>query len=142
MNSHKTAIVRKKPSAPMMRLKAAGRLVGRMLDYGSGRGYDASHFGMDSYDPYYDPVMPFGKFDTITCIYVLNVVESVAEREAIVEDIRNRLNKGGRAYITVRNDKKALTGCKATGSWQGLVVMDLPIVSNGSGFVTYCFCKD
>lgn len=140
--AHKTAIVRKKPSAPMVRLKAAGRLVGKMLDYGSGRGFDAKHFGMDSYDPYYSPIMPDGLFDTITCNYVLNVVESITERVAIMRDIRSRLNCNGRAYITVRNDKKALNGCTTIGTWQGAIILDAPIVSRGSGFVTYCISGD
>ena len=141
MNSHKTAIARKKPSAPMKQLDLNNRLLGRVLDYGCGRGYDASHYDTDSYDPHYQPVMPDGLFDTIVCNYVLNVIESVAAREAVVADILSRLGDNGRAYITVRTDKKALTGCKATGSWQGLVVMDLPIVSKGSGFITYSLSR-
>ena len=140
--AHKTAITRNKPSAPMVRLKAAGRLKGKMLDYGCGKGYDASHFGMDSYDPHYQPIMPDGLFDTITCNFVLNVIESAEEREAIVRDIRSRLDCNGRAYITVRNDKKALNGRTTIGTWQGLIVLDFPIVSRGSGFVTYCVSGD
>ncbi len=137
-NAYKTAMARKKPSAPMARLKAAGRLVGVMLDYGCGKGYDADHFCMDSYDPHYQPVMPLGTYDTITCNFVLNVIESVEEREQVIQDIRDRLNRGGRAYITVRTDKDRLNGYTSTGSWQGLVVLDAPIVSRGSGYVTYC----
>jgi hypothetical protein len=141
-NSHKTAMSRNKPSAPMVRLKGSGRLVGNMLDYGCGKGYDASHFGMDSYDPYYQPVMPLGTFDTITCNFVLNVIESPEAREAVIADIRSRLSRDGRAYITVRTDKKRLNGYTSTGSWQGLIVLDMPIVSRGSGFVTYCTGKE
>ena len=112
-----------------------------MMDYGCGRGYDASHFRMDSYDPHYQPVMPIGTFDTITCNYVLNVIESISERESIIQDVRDRLSEGGRAYFTVRTDKRSLNGCTTTGSWQGLIVLDMPIVSRGSSYVTYCTKK-
>jgi hypothetical protein len=140
-NSHKTAMSRNKPSAPMVRLKAAGRLVGRVLDYGCGKGYDASHFGTHYYDPHFAPVMPHGTFDTITCNFVLNVVECPEAREAIVQDVLSRLNDGGRAYFTVRTDKKRLNGYTSTGSWQGHIVLNMPIVSRGSGFITYCKSK-
>ena len=141
-NAHKTAITRNKPSAPMMRLKASGRLKGRVLDYGCGKGFDASHFGMDSYDPHYQPDMPDGLFDTIVCNYVLNVIESVEERERVVADIRSRLTDSGRAYITVRADKNALNGRTKIGTWQGMIVLDAPIVTKDSGFVTYCVSGD
>ena len=141
MVAHRTAIARKAPSAPMKQLKANGRLVGRMMDYGSGRGFDANHFRMESYDPYFDPVMPDGLFDTITCNFVLNVVESEAERATILQDIRNRLEKTGRAYISVRTDHANLNGRTKIGTWQGRIVLDAPIVSKGSGFVTYCITR-
>lgn len=141
-NAYKTAIARKAPSAPMRQLKASGRLVGRMMDYGSGRGFDAKWYGMDSYDPHYQPIMPDGLYDTITCNFVLNVIESVGEREAIVEDIKSRLSNTGRAYITVRTDKSGLNGCTTIGTWQGLIVLDAPVVSRGSGFNTYCITGD
>ncbi|MHC4372089.1 MAG: methyltransferase domain-containing protein [Planctomycetota bacterium] len=135
--SAKTAIVRKKPSAPAARLVRDGRIVGRVLDYGSGLGFDADYYDWEAYDPNWRPLMPSGRFDTIVCNYVLNVVESVAERESIVLDIRDRLRPGGRAFITVRTDKAALNGRTKIGTWQGRIVLDLPIVQRGSGFVTY-----
>lgn len=135
--AHKTAIARKNPSAPMKRLAADGRLVGRTLDFGCGRGYDASHFCMESYDPHYQPVMPEGRFDTITCNYVLNVIESAEEREAVVMALRSMLAQYGTAYITVRNDKRALNGTTRTGTWQGLVTLNLPVVHKCAGYITY-----
>jgi len=138
MVAYKTAIARNKPSAPMKQLKANGRLMGRMLDYGSGRGFDANHFRMERYDPHYAPTMPEGLFETITCNFVLNVIEDPVKREAILQDIRSRLEKSGRAYITVRTDKKALNGRTSIGTWQGRVTLDAPVVTRGSGFITYC----
>ena len=136
-NAYKTATARKKPSAPMVRLAADGRLVGRMLDYGSGRGFDAETYGMDRYDPHYYPDVPDGLFTTIFSNYVLNVIESAATRLQVMRDIQSRLAIGGRAYITVRTDKAALKGTTRTGSWQGHIVLALPVVSSGSGYVTY-----
>ena len=140
-NAHKTAIARKAPSVPMRGLSANGRIVGRALDYGSGRGCDAQTFGLEQFDPHYSPDMPDGQFDTIVCNYVLNVIESGAERMRVLRDIQARLADGGRAYITVRTDKKALNGTTRTGTWQGLVVLDLPIVQRGSGYITYALDK-
>ena len=134
---HKTAITRKRPSAPMLRLALQGKIVGRALDYGCGKGMDAREFETESYDPHFQPVMPDGEFDTITCNYVLNVIESETEREEVLQDIRNRLAPGGIAYVTVRTDKAQLTGRTSIGTWQGLVELDLPIVNRGSGYKTY-----
>jgi hypothetical protein len=111
------------------------------MDYGCGKGYDAYYLGADSYDPHFQPVMPPGRFDTILCTFVLNVVESPEEREAIVADVLSRLNKGGRAYFSVRTDKARLNGYTSRGTWQGSVVMDAPVVAKGSGFVTYELCE-
>ena len=76
---HRTAIERKKVSAPMKFLEDEGHLEGRVLDYGCGRGFDAGALGLESYDPYFFPEVPKGKFDTITCNYVLNVVDEETE---------------------------------------------------------------
>lgn len=86
-------------------LHDAGLLVGRVLDFGCGRGRDAAEFNLESYDPHWQPDMPTGKFDTITCIYVLNVVapESMGD---IIKRIKDRLVFGGKAYSSVRRDIK------------------------------------
>jgi len=141
-NAWRTAIARRKPSKPIAALEKDGRIVGRVLDYGSGRGYDASYLGAECYDPHFEPVMPDGLFDTIVCNYVLNVIPSVEEREAVVADIRSRLKCDGRAYVSVRTDKGALNGYTKTGSWQGLVVLDAPVVAKCNGFKTYELCKE
>ncbi len=108
-----------------------------MLDYGCGRGFDVKHFGIAGFDPHYSPDMPSGRFDTITCNYVLNVIESPGDRRRVIKDIKSRLYPGGRAYFTVRTDKSKLKGCTSKGTWQGLIMMDAPIVARGSSFITY-----
>ena len=135
--AYKTAISRNKASAPVRALNEKGLLVGRMLDYGCGRGRDACEYGMESYDPHFQPVMPDGQFDTIVCNFVLNVIESSAERRAVVQDIQARLAPGGRAFISVRTDKARLNGYTKIGTWQGRITLDAPVVARGSGYVTY-----
>jgi len=136
-SSHRTAISRSRPSAPAKLLSDMGLLVGRKLDYGCGRGKDAEVFGMERFDPHYAPDMPDGLFNTITCIYVLNVIEDPEVRDHVLDAIRSKLAEGGRAYITVRNDLAALRGRTSTGTWQGHIVLDLPVVKKTSMFVTY-----
>lgn len=141
-NGHKTAIARKRPSAPMLALSRKGLLVGKMLDYGCGRGFDAVAFGMDGYDPHYRPNLPDRKYDTITCNFVLNVIPDATEREFVISVIRSMLAPGGTAYVTVRTDKSSLNGWTKAGTWQGLIELDAPIVQRGAGFVTYKICGD
>jgi 2-polyprenyl-3-methyl-5-hydroxy-6-metoxy-1,4-benzoquinol methylase len=106
MQSYKTAIKRYKPSKPMQELYQRGLLAGRCLDYGCGQGYDAAHYGTAKYDPYYANTMPDGQFDTITCNYVLNVIEHNTDLIAVLEAIKSKLTDNGIAYITVRTDIK------------------------------------
>jgi hypothetical protein len=141
--SHLTAITRKSPSAPMKRLAADGRIVGKALDYGSGRGTCADEYGMAKFDPHYDPGYPgWSSFDTITCNYVLNVIEDDTERLNVLKRILGKLATDGTAYVTVRNDKRALRGTTSRGTWQGLILLRLPVVYRCAGFVTYELRKD
>ena len=128
-------------SVPMRGLSRKGLIAGPGLDYGSGKGYDARAFWMEQFDPHYSPEMPGGRFETIVCNYVLNVIESEAARLRVLRDIQFRLTDTGQAYITVRTDKAALNGTTSIGTWQGLVVLNLPVVQRGPGFVTYLLTK-
>lgn len=130
-----TAIARKDPSAPARMLHMAGLLKGRCLDYGCGRGKDAETYGMDRYDPEYFPAIPEGKYDTITCTYVLNVVHPEVVPN-VLSHIRRLLARGGRAYISVRRDlgKKDRKG---RGTVQRHVTLDLPLLKNERGYCTY-----
>lgn len=107
-NVHLTAKDRKWPSYPTKQLWRLGLIQGRVLDFGCGLGADA-HFLRDNkidavgYDPHYAPEYPDGKFDTILCHYVLNVL--LGEEQAhVLMAISELLKPTGRAYFTVRRD--------------------------------------
>jgi 2-polyprenyl-3-methyl-5-hydroxy-6-metoxy-1,4-benzoquinol methylase len=138
--SHLTAITRGgKLSVPMRWLHTAGLLKGRVLDYGCGKGIDADVLGLTKYDPYHFPQIPRGKFDTITCQYVLNVIPTPIERMEVLDRIRQLLAPRGVAYITVRNDTRNLRGWTRRGTWQGQIKLSLPVVVSTSDFVIYMF---
>ncbi len=107
-NSHYTVRERVGPSLPVRLLFASGLVTGRVLDFGCGLGQDVkflSEQGLDviGYDPYYAPDIPTGRFDTILCIYVLNVL--LPEEQAyVLMAVSELLNPSGRAYFAVRRD--------------------------------------
>jgi hypothetical protein len=120
-DSRKTARTRKTLSVPMRWLKDNTPMAGRRLDFGCGKGFDAEQLGMEKYDLNFEPKMPAGLFDTITCNYVLNVIESPEERMSVEDQIIRHLNPGGVAYISVRDDLKDPTPRQSSGTWQGMV---------------------
>jgi hypothetical protein len=142
-DSSKTAIHRKNISAPAKWLRDQQLIVGCSLDYGCGHGVDADTIGMDKYDLNWHPEMPEGTFDTITCTYVLNVIESEQERQEVLDDIISRLSLLGTAYVTVRADSNKLNGVTKTGSWQGNIMLDSPweLLRSVSGYRIYRFTK-
>jgi diadenosine tetraphosphate (Ap4A) HIT family hydrolase len=108
--SHLTAIDRIKLSSPVQFLLNQNLLTGRVLDFGCGLGNDVKFLqqkGLDitGYDPYYSPTYPSGKFDSIVCCYVLNVLMPEAQADALM-NIAHLLKPGGKAYYAVRRDLK------------------------------------
>jgi ATP adenylyltransferase len=107
-NSHLTVKERTQPSFPVRHLLRAGLIRGRVLDFGSGLGEDVAFlrqkgFDVVGYDPYYAPDEPQGKFDTILCLYVLNVL--LPEEQAhVLMAVSELLAPIGRAYYAVRRD--------------------------------------
>ena len=140
VNAHNTAITRKAPSVPMRNLAKLGLLrQGRKLDYGCGKGFDATHFEMDAYDPHFSPTKPKGYYDIITCNYVFNVIEP--EKEVLLlNELEQYLNEGGKAYITVRRDVK-IDGFTSKKTYQRNVQLDLPILKETSTYCTYILTK-
>ena len=135
IEGHKTARSRKRPSVPVRWLAQRHLLVGRLLDFGCGRGTDADAFDMARYDPFWSPQKPEGVYDTIVCVYVLNVVSEASQKEAL-NDIRALLADGGRAYVVVRRDLPR-EGRKGRGVRQRFVVLDAPLVRETARYAVY-----
>lgn len=105
-----TAIERTNLSVPTRFLKDNNLLKGRILDFGCGYGFDTDElhrqgYNITGYDYYYRPDFPEGKFDTIICNYVLNVLEPYAQAEVMM-NVTNLLKPDGTAYFAVRRDLK------------------------------------
>ena len=141
-NSHLTAITRKSLSQPTKYLLENNLIEGRVLDFGCGKGFDTDFllsegFEAVGYDPHFRPEKPNGKFNTIICNYVLNVLEE-KDSEAVINEIRGLLEHEGFAYITVRRDieKEGYTKRK---TFQRNVELKLPILKENSKFCMYFF---
>lgn len=106
--SHLTAKERESLSFPARMLLQQGKLQGRILDFGCGFGKDveelkAQGYDITGYDPHYQPHYPTGTFDTILCLYVLNVLRQPKQSEIIMQ-ISRLLKPTGTAYFAVRRD--------------------------------------
>lgn len=108
--SHLTAKERSNISFPANFLLKNNRLIGDVLDYGCGFGKDVEllklkNINIDGYDKYYSQKYPEKKYDTIICIYVLNVLFQEEQSEVLI-NISQLLKPNGRAYFAVRRDLK------------------------------------
>jgi hypothetical protein len=130
--AHLTAISRRTLSAPMRHLNSLALIpqTSKSLDYGCGRGFDADQLGMDKFDPYHFPQATSPAYDVVTCNYVLNVIESEAERSDVITKLLGNTRCGGVIYVSVRNDLKALNGITSKGTWQGNID-DLELEAHG-----------
>jgi diadenosine tetraphosphate (Ap4A) HIT family hydrolase len=108
--SHLTAKERDSISFPARHLLKNNLLKGKVLDFGCGLGSDVNILkekGDDvvGYDKFYFPQLPNEKFDTIICLYVLNVLQKEEQTEVLLK-VSQLLNPGGIAYFAVRRDVK------------------------------------
>jgi len=106
--THLTAKERNTISFPARILLERNLLQGNTLDYGCGLGSDVTllkekGINITGYDPHYFPEKPTGKFDTIICFYVLNVLMQEEQADVIME-ISALLKPNGKAYFAVRRD--------------------------------------
>lgn len=110
-----TALKRKKLSLPMEYLLSKGLIRGKVLDYGCGNGQDVDRLktlgydimGYDKYNKLFnnDGLLLDDYYDTITCIYVLNVIPDLEQHQELL-NILTRLGKD--VYIAIRSDKKSI----------------------------------
>jgi len=108
--SHLTAKERDKISFPARVIRDKNLLIGKILDYGCGKGTDVSilnkeGFNILGFDPYYSRELTVQKYDTILCLYVLNVLD-IVEQSSVIIKISQLLRQGGKAYFAVRRDLK------------------------------------
>ncbi|HMT36224.1 MAG TPA: methyltransferase domain-containing protein, partial [Chitinophagaceae bacterium] len=104
--SHFTAKERDSLSFPAKIIRNNNLLNGDILDFGCGFGSDIEFlklhgFTIEGYDPHYQPVYPTKKYDTILCLYVLNVLLPEEQAEVIM-NISSLLKPTGKAYFAVR----------------------------------------
>lgn len=146
MNSHRTAIARKKLPNPVLYLSKMGQIVGRVLDYGCGKCAALNTLDIAtekevkfvlSYDPHYSPhTFEVGeKYDTILCTYVLCTLPKNQEKK-ILRHIQSLLAFNGVAYITVRKDRpKNGYGVSSRGTYQRKV--EIPYLEEYGGTSQY-----
>ena len=108
--SHLTAKERITISFPARFLLKQELLVGDVLDFGCGYGKDveglkAKSISVIGYDKHYFPNYPSKKFDTIICLYVLNVLLPEEQAKVLME-VSQLLKPSGKAYFAVRRDIK------------------------------------
>lgn len=106
--NHLTAKERETLSFPAKLLLNKNLLVGEVLDFGCGFGKDVEllkdkGIQVVGYDKHYFPAYPAKKFDTIICLYVLNVLMQEEQANVLME-ISQLLKPTGRAYFAVRRD--------------------------------------
>jgi diadenosine tetraphosphate (Ap4A) HIT family hydrolase len=103
-----TAKERDQLSFPARIIKTKNLIKGNVLDFGCGFGSDVKMlkeqgFNIDGYDNHYFPEYPNKKYDTILCIYVLNVLLPEEQAKVLI-DISRLLKPGGSAYFAIRRD--------------------------------------
>lgn len=140
-----TAIKRTAISAPTRYLQQKGLIVGRILDYGCGYGFDTDElkkqgFDIEGYDYYWRPDYPNGSFDTIICNYVLNVLEPYAQAEVLM-NVASLLKPKGNAYFAVRRDLTEegfrLHAIHKEYTYQCNVILPYKSLLSNSGFELY-----
>lgn len=115
ISSAKTSI----NQVPALHKKIITNLKGNVLDYGCGK-YDTGKLWLENnnkninvwcYDPYNRSKIEnnkiIDKFDFVICSNVLNVIKEKMERKKLINDILQKLNKGGCAFFSIYNAKKS-----------------------------------
>ena len=100
---------------------------GKVLDYGCGHGFDADHFGWESFDPYYRPGEPSGPFDTIIVNHVANILTRKS-RVDLFDRVRELIAPSGSVYISVPRNIPEEGKHGPRKRLQNFVILDLPSI--------------
>lgn len=122
-----TAIARAKPSCPareVMRF-ASDLSVRSILDHGCGRGRDVAWYQKQGWNAEgYDPpglfdfsVRPTTRFDLVTSVFVLNVLDSPTARLEALCDAASFVKPSGALFVVTRSDTHIKQEAKSKG-WQ------------------------
>jgi diadenosine tetraphosphate (Ap4A) HIT family hydrolase len=108
--NHLTAKERDRLSFPARILLNRNKIKGRVLDFGCGFGKDvevlkSKGIEITGYDKHYFSEYPTGRFDTVLCFYVLNVLLPEEQTDVLIK-ISRLLKPTGKAYFAVRRDIK------------------------------------
>jgi len=121
-NSYLTAKARTGLSAPVKYALKHKLITGTVLDYGCGRladviGLRKAGYCAEGYDPFYYPAKIRGKFSTVLCTYVLNVLSTESDQLDALQGAWDKVKKGGSLIVTVR-DHKEIEREAAKGNWK------------------------
>ena len=135
--SHKTAIYRDRWTKPGRWLyehffQKDNITLGSMLDFGAGKSIDSECWTektgaiAQAYDKFEQPQFPGRgsrpdrKFELVTVIFVLNVVETDEERIAILNDAMQYVKPDGYIFIATRSKKDIANAVKKGNNWSKL----------------------
>lgn len=135
--SHKTAIYRDRWTKPGRWLyehffQKDNITLGSMLDFGAGKSIDSKYWLektgaiAQAYDQFEQPQFPGRgsrpdrKFELVTVIFVLNVVETDEERIAILNDAMHYVMPDGYIFIATRSKKDIANAVKKGKNWTKL----------------------
>jgi len=135
--SHKTAIYRDRWTKPGRWLyehffQKDNITLGSMLDFGAGKSIDSECWTektgaiAQAYDKFEQPQFPGRgsrpdrKFELVTVIFVLNVVETDEERIAILNDAMHYVMPDGYIFIATRSKKDIVNAVKNGKNWTKL----------------------
>ena len=104
-----------------------GHVMGRVLDFGCGFGFDADHYGWEAVDPYYRQQDLQGPFDTIICNHVVNMLTR-ASRKRTIHQIQGLLATEGVAFLIVPRNIPVTGKVALRKRIQNFVVLTLPSV--------------
>ena len=155
-HSYRMAMHRQKMSLPMRWLVSHSMTrpdlrTATVLDYGCGHGQDVRslckcNYMAKGWDPHWNPdesVLISDHYDFVTCHYVLNVIETEHERQEVIRNLFQYLQKRGRVFVSVRNDRTRTNGWAERGTFQCWVELPEPweLLHKESGFRLYTLDK-